>query len=91
MLLKVMVLTLVATTAQAFAGDIPGQVTEAQVWELSNSQYEMIVSEARKKGWAFPADQVRRGYTRYHDELRLRLIDSGYEIVSDYTTLQWQF
>ena len=72
-----------ALANDALANDIKPRLTEAQVWNLSNRQYEMLLDGARQRGWTFPADQIKHGYIRHHEEFRLRLLNEGYGIVSD--------
>ncbi|MER9504751.1 hypothetical protein [Mesorhizobium sp. M0579] len=43
--------------------------------------YADIVADAARKGWNYAPELIVSGSKRHFDELKLRLIDVGYEIV----------
>ena len=87
MLRNLLLAALLTASAQVLANDAKPCLTESQVWDLSDRQYEMLLAGARQKGWSFSADQIKHGYIRHHEEFRLRLLNEGYGIVSEATSL----
>jgi hypothetical protein len=74
-------LLLLSLFGQVLAADGPRRIGAADLRRISDAQYEAYLLGARMKGHAFPPDQVANGYQRSYEELKLRLIDRGYEII----------
>ncbi|MER9689686.1 hypothetical protein [Mesorhizobium sp. M0139] len=57
------------------------QLLESDVKIASMRLYADIVADAARKGWNYAPELIVSGSKRHFDELKLRLIDVGYEIV----------
>ncbi|WP_155936651.1 hypothetical protein [Mesorhizobium ciceri] len=57
------------------------QLLESDVKIASMRLYADIVADAARQGWNYAPELIVSGSKRHFDELKLRLIDVGYEIV----------
>lgn len=57
------------------------QLLESDVKIASMRLYADIVADAAGNGWNYSPELIVSGSKRHFDELKLRLIDLGYEIV----------
>ncbi|GLS17175.1 hypothetical protein GCM10007874_01900 [Labrys miyagiensis] len=71
----------------AHPGEAHHRIGEVDARRLSDAEYEAILETARRNGWIYPAEQVESGHRRYFQEFRMRLMNRGYEIVSDGTSV----
>lgn len=57
------------------------QLLESDVKIASMRLYAEILADAARNGWNYAPELIVSGSKRHFDELKLRLIDVGYEIV----------
>ena len=57
------------------------QLLESDVKIASMRLYADILANAARKGWNYAPESIVSGSKRHFDEMKLRLIDVGYEIV----------
>ena len=57
-------------------------ISEAQVQIASDAAYTGLLRQALNKGWRFAPEQIKKGYRRHFEELKLQLIDQGYTILA---------
>ncbi|WP_413990652.1 hypothetical protein ACMDCR_00390 [Labrys okinawensis] len=69
------------------AGEAHHRIGEVDARRMSDAEYEAILETARRNGWSYPAAQVESGHKRHFQEFRMRLMNRGYEIVSDGTVI----
>ncbi|WP_044548155.1 hypothetical protein [Mesorhizobium japonicum] len=74
------VLGLSAASTPSFASGCR-QLLESDVKIASMRLYADMLANAARRGWNYAPEWIVSGSKRHFDELKLRLIDLGYEIV----------
>ena len=60
-------------------------ISEDAVRTASAELYSDILARACRNGWRYPRSQIKKGFKRHLEELKLQLVVQGYAIVPDAT------
>ena len=87
MIARITAIALLAVTVASAAAagerfDRQKTISEMELRRMSDAAYTELLRQAERKGHSYSARSIANGYRRHFEELRARLIGTGYTILA---------